>query len=160
MHYGSSGSPSLKQMGYALVKNPVIVAVVLGVIFNLSGQTLPGTFANILSILGAASLPLGLLAVGAGLDINAAKAAHGPVLQSSFIKLLALPFLTFYIGDGLGINGPALASIALFNSLPCTPSAYIMAKLLGGDHKLSAGIITVQTALAAITMPLVLLLAH
>ena len=56
--------------------------------------------------------------------------------------------------------GPALTTIVLFNSLPCTPSAYIMAKLLGGDHRLSAGIITVQTALAAVTMPLVLLVFH
>ncbi|WP_338641649.1 hypothetical protein [Burkholderia pyrrocinia] len=57
-------------------------------------------------------------------------------------------------------SGQALTTIVLFNSLPCTPSAYIMAKLLGGDHRLSAGIITVQTALAAVTMPLVLLVFH
>jgi predicted permease len=30
-----------------------------------------------------------------------------------------------------------------------------MSKLLGGDHRLAAGIINVQTALAALTMPLV-----
>jgi malonate transporter and related proteins len=160
MHYGSGGSPSFKQIGYALIKNPVIMAVVLGALFNLSGLTLPGMFSSILTILGTASLPLGLLAVGAGLDMKAAKAARGPVLQSSFIKLLLVPLLTLWIGIGLGIRGPVLATIVLFNSLPCTPSAYIMAKLLGGDYRLSAGIITVQTALAAVTMPLVLFISH
>jgi predicted permease len=160
MHYGSGGTPTIKQVGCALIKTPVILAVVLGILFNLSNLALPSTLSSVLSILGAASLPLGLLAVGAGLDMEAAKAAHGPVLQSSFIKLLLVPLLTLWIGVGLGMQGPALATIVLFNSLPCTPSAYIMAKLLGGDYKLSAGIITVQTVLAAITMPVVLLISH
>ncbi|KVD46872.1 transporter [Burkholderia sp. ABCPW 11] len=146
--------------GGALLRNPVIMSVVLGAAFNLSGLRLPDVVASVLSILGAASLPLGLLAVGAGLDVKAAKAARGPVFQSSVIKLLLVPLLTFWIGFSLGIRGPALTTIVLFNALPCTPSAYIMAKLLGGDHRLSAGIITVQTVLAAVTMPLVLLMFH
>ncbi|KAF0813464.1 hypothetical protein IGB42_01815 [Andreprevotia sp. IGB-42] len=160
MHYGSGGRPTLRQLGRALVRNPVILAVLLGAVFNLSGLVLPEVIGNMLTILGSASLPLGLLAVGAGLDMRAARAAHGPVLQSSFIKLLLVPVLTLWFGIALGVKGPALTIIVLFNSLPCTPSAYIMAKLLGGDHRLAAGIITVQTALAAITMPLILMLSR
>jgi predicted permease len=156
MRYGNGGTPTVRQIGTALIKNPVIMAVLLGALFNLGGLVLPETVSNILSILGSASLPIGLLAVGAGLDMKAARAARGPVLQSSVIKLLLVPLLTFWIGIGLGIQGPTLTTIVLFNSLPCTPSAYIMAKILGGDHQLSAGIIAVQTTLAAITMPLIL----
>ncbi|AOK60508.1 AEC family transporter [Burkholderia ubonensis] len=160
MHHGSGGAPSARQIGGALLRNPVIMSVVLGAAFNLGGLSLPEVASSVLSILGAASLPLGLLAVGAGLDVKAATAARGPVFQSSVIKLLLVPLLTFWIGFSLGIRGPALTTIVLFNALPCTPSAYIMAKLLGGDHRLSAGIITVQTVLAAFTMPLVLLVFH
>ena len=54
------------------------MSVVLGAAFNLGGLPLPGVLSSVLSILGAASLPLGLLAVGAGLDVKAAKAARGP----------------------------------------------------------------------------------
>lgn len=160
MRYGSGGAPTVRQVVRALIKNPVIMAVLSGAVFNISGLSFPGAISSILSILGAASLPLGLLAVGAGLDMKAAGTARGPVLQSSVIKLILVPLSTFWIGLSLGIQGPALTTIVLFNSLPCTPSAYIMAKLLGGDYRLSAGIITVQTALAAITMPLVLSIAH
>lgn len=160
MHHGNGGTPTAVQIGKALAKNPVILAVLLGALFNLSSLALPATVTAILSILGSASLPLGLLTVGAGLDMVAAKAARGPVLQSSFIKLLLVPTLTLWFGIALGINGPALMTIVLFNSLPCTPSAYIMAKLLGGDHQLSAGIITVQTTLAAVTIPLILMLSE
>jgi predicted permease len=160
MYYGSGGTPTTRQIGSALMKNPVIMAVLLGALFNLGGLTLPQTIANILSILGSASLPLGLLAVGAGLDMKAARAARGPILQSSIIKLLLVPLLTFWIGASLGIQGPTLTAIVLFNASPCTPSAYIMAKILGGHPQLSAGIVTVQTVLAVITMPLILFISR
>lgn len=66
MHYGSGGRPTLRQLGRALVRNPVILAVLLGAVFNLSGLVLPEVIGNMLTILGSASLPLGLLAVGPG----------------------------------------------------------------------------------------------
>ncbi|GHD59437.1 AEC family transporter [Jeongeupia chitinilytica] len=160
VRYGNGGTPSFRLLAKALVKNPVISAVLLGALFNFSGLSLPPVVDQMLTILGSASLPLGLLAVGAGLDVEAARSARGPVLQSSLVKLLLVPLLTLWFGIALGLSGPALTTIVLFNALPCTPSAYIMAKLLGGDHRLAAGIITVQTALAAITMPLILLLPH
>lgn len=160
LRYGDGNRTSPLAILKTLIKNPVISAVVVGSLVNLSGLQIPAIFSALLTILGSASLPLGLLVVGAGLDIRAARAAHGPVLQSSIAKLLVVPALTMYIGTLLEITGPTLAVIILFNSLPCTPSAYIMARLMGGDHQLAAGIITVQTALAALTIPLVLVLSH
>jgi hypothetical protein len=59
-------------------------------------------------------IALGLLSAGAGLDIKAAKEAWGPVLPSTFIKLLLVPLLTLWIRVSLGIHGPALTTLALF----------------------------------------------
>lgn len=160
MHYGQGKRPGVWQIVRALVRNPVIISVVAGLAFNVSSLKLPDVIGNILHILGGASLPLGLLAVGAGLDLKAARSAHGPVLQSSFVKLLLVPLITLFIGVELGISGPVLATVVLFNALPCTPSAYIMTKLLGGDHRLFAGIISVQTVLAAVTIPFILMLTQ
>ena len=160
MHYGEGSKPGWGQIIKTLIRNPVILSVVAGLLFNSSGLALPAAVDSILKILGGASLPLGLLAVGAGLNIRAARAGHGPVVQSSFVKLLLVPVATLFIGASLGISGAVLATVVLFNALPCTPSAYIMARLLGGDHQLAAGIITVQTLFAAITIPLVLTLTQ
>jgi len=160
MHYGRGTKPGVAQIFKALIRNPVILSVIAGLLFNISGLKTPETVSAILHILGGASLPLGLLAVGAGLDLKAARMAHGPVLQSTFVKLLLVPVMTLLIGVWTGITGPVLATVVLFNALPCTPSAYIMTRLLGGDHQLSAGIISVQTVLAAITIPLVLMLTQ
>lgn len=160
MYYGRGSKPGFPQITKSLIRNPVILSVVAGILFNISGLTMPETASGILHILGGASLPLGLLAVGAGLDLKAARMAHGPVLQSTFVKLLLVPVITLIIGLWTGISGSVLATVVLFNALPCTPSAYIMTKLLGGDHQLSAGIISVQTVLAAVTIPFILMLTQ
>lgn len=158
MYYGQGTRPARTQIVKALVKNPVIISVVAGLLFNISHLNLPHLLTDILHILGGASLPLGLLAVGAGLDLKAARTSHAAVLQSTFVKLLFVPLVTLLIGWWSGISGPVLATVVLFNALPCTPSAYIMSKLLGGDYRLSAGIISIQTILAAVTIPIVLFL--
>ncbi|MDC6110180.1 AEC family transporter [Serratia rubidaea] len=158
MYYGRGAKPAASQIIRALARNPVILSVLAGLLFNAQQIALPQTVRDILHILGGASLPLGLLAVGAGLDLRAARASQGAVLQSAFVKLLFVPLITLLIGVWSGISGPVLATVVLFNALPCTPSAYIMSKLLGGDHRLSAGIISVQTVLAPITIPTILFL--
>ena len=48
----------------------------------------------------------------------------------------------------------SLSYSILFYSLPTAPSAYILARQLGGDARLMTGILTTQTALSIITLPL------
>ena len=77
----------LKKTGWgaaivASLKNPIIVACVLGALLNFTGFGLPPVIGPILDILGSAALPLGLMAVGAGLDFDGARTAcshrHAP----------------------------------------------------------------------------------
>jgi malonate transporter len=58
-------------------------------------------------------------------------------------------------GFALGLHGPGLAIALLFQAMPTTLSAYIMARQLGGDAPLRAGITAAQTVLAALVIPIV-----
>jgi predicted permease len=95
-----------------------------------------------LHILGSASLPLGLLAVGAGLSFSAALDGWRDVIASSFFKLLALPLLAFAAGRALGLSGTPLGVCLIFTAVPVSVSSYILARVLGGDHDRMAAIIT------------------
>lgn len=154
--HGNDGPVDKGHLLKTILTNPVILSVAAGALVNGSGVPVPKAVGAILAILGGASLPLGLLAVGAGLDVAAARMSRGPVIQSSVVKLALVPLATYAIGSVLGLGGVPLSAMVLFNALPCTPSTYIMARLLGGDHRVAAGIISVQTALAAVTIPAVL----
>jgi predicted permease len=154
--YGRGKPPSLRATAKAVIGNPLILACLLGAALGLMGIGLPFGLAPLLHILGTAALPLGLLAVGAALDLTAFRANPREIAASVAAKLVAVPILSWASGWLLGIGGVALAVTILFQALPTAPSSYIMARQLGGDHKLMAAILTVQTLASVITLPVVL----
>jgi malonate transporter len=48
--------------------------------------------------------------------------------------------------------------LVLFHSQPTSTSSYVLARQMGGDHELMAGILTTQTLLAIVTIPAMLAL--
>lgn len=113
-----------------------------------SGTDLPVGLSSTLKALGQASLPLGLLCVGAALDFGSARSWLRPVAVSSFAKFTLMPAATVAACLAFGLHGPAAATALLFQSLPTALSSYIMARQLGGDAPLMAGITAFQTVLA------------
>lgn len=137
--------------------NPIILACALGIVLNLSGLGLPEAVGEFLRLLGRAALPLGLLCVGAGLDLSAAGVVGRALAASSALKLVVLPGLTALLCLILGVHGATAALAVLFNACPASASSYILTRQLGGDYRLMAGIITVETIAAMISLPILML---
>lgn len=148
----------VRQLLLPILKNPLILACFVGIALNLSGVGLPFGSDKFLSMLGAASLPLGLLCVGAALQPAYLLGERHALLLNSAGKLLLLPCLVGLLAWLLQLPALAGALVVIFFALPTAPSAYILARQMGGDSQLMAGIITMQTLLAALTLPLVLML--
>lgn len=141
-----------------VLRNPIILACGAGVGLNLFGITLPSISVQFLDLLGRAALPLGLMSVGAGLDLAATGGSVRPLVFTGTLKLLVLPGLTALFCGLIGVQGATAAVAVLFNGCPASASSYILTRQLGGDHRLMAGLITTQTVAAMITLPLILLL--
>lgn len=154
--YGARG-PNPRGVSRQLLGNPLLVGSLGGILFQTLGLDLPAGIKPMLGTLGAASLPLGLLCVGAALDFRRAGQWVGPVVSSMVMKFAAMPLVTLAVAQGMGLQGPALTTALLFQVLPTASSAYIMARQLGGDAPLMAGITATQTVLALVTVPLALL---
>jgi predicted permease len=135
--------------------NPLVLACLAGITLQTLGLRIPEGVEPTLRTLGAASLPLGLLCVGAALNFSSARQWVRPVASSSCVKFLLMPAATVLAGFTLGLQGPGLAVALLFQAMPTASSAYIMARQLGGDAPLMAGITAAQTVLAAIVIPIV-----
>ena len=141
---------------WAIVKNPLIIACFIGIFLNLSGIGLPWAVASVAGLASGMALPLALLAVGAGLNLTALRKAGGAVVYSSVVKLLLFPAVMLLICI-LFIDSPEVAQVLLlFSALPTAPSAYVLARQLGGDATLMSAIITGQTLLSMLIMPIVL----
>lgn len=137
-----------------LARNPIILATLAGALTNLSGVPLPGFVANALEILGGVALGLGLLCVGGGLVLQLQGAYPVTVILTDALKLLGLPTLTWLLCRWMGVSEHMTVAACFFAALPAAPNAYIMARQLGGDARLMASIITTQTLLSMVTVPL------
>lgn len=145
-----------RQVAVQLATNPLLLSSLAGIGFQLAALPIPAGVEPALRTLGAASLPLGLLCVGAALDFGAARAWLRPIVVSSAVKFAMLPAVTLAVALLLGLEGRALTTVLLFQALPTASSAYILARQLGGDAPLMAGITAAQTVLALVTLPLVM----
>jgi predicted permease len=151
----ASGSATFAGVVRGLLTNPLILGCLTGIGLNLSGIGLPWGSAAVLEILARAALPLGLLAVGAGLRLEGL-ARPGLLVTASSLKLLALPALAALLCAMVQPGRIETAVLITFAALPGASSAYILARQMGGDASLIAAIITVETALALVTLPMVL----
>jgi malonate transporter and related proteins len=140
----------------SIASNPLILACVGGFALNTMGLGLPGLASAILEILGRAALTLALLCVGAGLDLGRIGRNPPAVAAASALKLVVMPVATWGFCRLLGVEGVSAATALLFTAAPISASSYVLARQLGGDAPLMAGLITLSTILAALTMPLAL----
>ncbi len=139
-----------------VVTNPLVLSCLGGLLLQALHTSLPVGLEPALKSLGAASMPMGLLCVGAALHFGAARRWVKPLVISSSVKFMVLPAVTFLIAKAVGANETTVLIAMLFQTLPTASSSYILARQLGGDAPLMAGITATQTVLAALAMPLIL----
>ncbi len=142
----------LKEAGINIIKNPIIIAIVLGVIVALLQIDFPVIVDKTISSVAQMATPLALITLGAGYEGRKALAKMKPTLWASAIKLLLQPLLVLPIAIAFGFTGEKLLAILIMIAAPATPSCYIMAKNMRNDGELTASIVVVTTLLAAFSL--------
>lgn len=138
-----------------LARNPLILATLAGLLWNLAGWPVPAPALKFLGRLSEASITLGLLAVGSALKLRGAfgGGGYGAALWFAAVKLLAMPAATLLLARGLGLTGVYFDVALAFAALPTATSAYILTQRMGGDGPRVAWIISATTLAAMITLP-------
>ena len=153
---GSSGKSILIE----LVKNPLILSICAGVLFNLTGLNEVAVLHEIARILGNAALPIMLLSVGANLKLRGLSGSRKIIGFSMIGKFLINPIAVIFAALVLNTD-PLFIQVALiFAALPTGVASYTLAREMQGDAPLMAAIITIQTLLSFIILPLTLLLGQ
>lgn len=152
----NDGKASLKGLIKSIITNPLIVACFIGGGINYLDITIPTIGINFLSILSASALPMGLLSIGFSLDLSSVKEAKLELVSASILKLLVMPIVMFIIASFFNLEKLLMFLVLIFASMPTAPSSFILAKQLGGDSKLMASIITLQTLLSLFSVSMLL----
>lgn len=137
-----------------LARNPLLISVFLGLSMNGIGIGTVPVLHDTLGILGAAALPVVLLCIGANLRIKEMRARLGPVALSMAGKFVVFPLGVFAAIHIVGLDGlPALIAM-IFGCVPTAAACFTLARQMGGDAPLAAAIVTLQTALSFVTLPI------
>ena len=136
-----------------MARNPLILATAAGLLVRVSGLPLPAWAIDTVSRVGQAALPLGLLAVGAGLKLEGLLSA--PQLAGSLLAIrhVVLPAVAIALGIGLALPPDQQRILVAFAALPTASSAYVLAVRMGGHGPFVAGLITVSTVLGMVSIP-------
>jgi len=156
MRHTGHGEAGFVMLAKQLARNPLILACIAGIAVQAIGFPIPKVAATTIDMVGKAALPLGLLAVGASLDLGHARARPSPIVAATLLKLIAMPLLMAAGMWALGIESTAKTAALICAAVPGASSSYILARQLGGDAPLMANITTVQTLAAMLTMPIML----
>jgi malonate transporter and related proteins len=157
-HYASPEKQSVRTIAMTVVCNPLIWACAIGLAINVSHLPLPSVWHEVAEALGRSSLAIGLLVTGAGLHLQSLFRPSAAAALTVFLKLILMPVVAVALALQFGVSGPNLAVVVICSSVPTSSSAYVLARQMGGDAPLLAQIITLQTIIAALTMPIAIAL--
>src|SRR5205823_1765952 len=157
--YASPERQSVRRIAMTVMRNPLIWACVIGLAINVSHVPLPRIWHEVADALGRSSLAIGLLVTGAGLHLEGLFRPSLAAGVAVFLKLVLMPAIAVALGSKFGLADSNLAIVTVCSAVPAASSAYVLARQMGGDAPLLAQIITLQTILAAVTMPVAIALA-
>jgi len=137
-----------------LARNPLVLACLAGIAWKTAGWPVPAIPSRILELLASAALPLGLLAVGAGLVLTRGTLPLPALAWWNGVKLVALPAIALVLANAVGLTGPERQVAVVMAAVPTATSAYILATQMNGVGAPVALLISSGTLLAAVTLPI------
>ncbi len=154
--YCCAGSEArrVRDLLLSVLLNPIIIAALSGIAFNLSGLPMPQVFDRFLLILSGLALPMGLLLIGASISFALLRQWLPQAMVVAFLKLILLPgvALLFFVVAGVDEQNfiPALILLAA----PTATLTYVMAREMGGHVDLAVAAVSLTTILSALSYAL------
>ena len=139
-----------------LLRNPLIIGTAAGLAANLLGLTLPVWLDPTVTRIGAASLALGLMAAGAGMQFGALGRAKALAVALLTIRHFLLPLVALGCAWLFHLNALQSTMLLAFSALPTSPSCYVLAARMGYDGAYVAALVTLSTLLGLLSLPFAL----
>ena len=146
------GKPSIRKMLLGIAKNPLIIASVLGVVFNLLDIPLPSAVQKTITDLGRVATPLSLVALGASFTFASVAGYRMQLALGVSGKLVICPLIMVSLGVLLGLRAEMLVPVLIFFGAPTAVSSFPMAQQMDGDGELAASLVVFTSALSILTI--------
>ena len=139
----------------ALLKSPVFLSTVAGIVFSLWEFGLPAVLEKSTRWLADAAIPVALFCLGAGLKFTGLTRNSRLIPAVVFIKLFCHPALTWLCLQLLGVEDPVwLVATVLLTALPTGALAHVVALKYNRFHEETSQLIVLSTLCSLITVSL------
>jgi malate permease and related proteins len=132
--------------------NPLILAVVAGLLVNVSGLDFPDYADKTISGLAGTVTPLAFVLLGGAFNLSSAIEDKKSIFLVAFLKLIIGPLVFIILPITWGWSGPPLAAILVAFGTPTAVSSFPMAKAMNCDGELAGEIVVVTSIFSILTM--------
>ena len=150
--FGEKRETDWKKIILDIVKNPLIISSVLGIIFSLLGIRLPTAVDTTVQDLAKLSTPIAFMILGGDLDFSKVRGNLKVASVVLTIKLVILPLIMIPMIVMMGYRDADLLSGLLAYQTPVAVSSYIMAQQAGADGQLAGQLVVFSSVLSIFTL--------
>lgn len=144
--------PNLWKVLFGIITNPLIIASLLGMLWNYFGWRLPNVLHSTMSTLGGIATPLAFVVLGASLSFGETGRCIRQLLITLLVKLIIYPAAFVGTAIMLGFRGASLAVLLTVFGSPIAVSSFTMAQQMGGDDQLAGQLVVFSLVLSIGTM--------
>ena len=141
-----------------ILTNPLVLACAAGLIYSRTMGSFPAFIDNTFRLVSAAALPLALISIGGALTMKGLRGNMGISIVGSFIKLLVLPLIGFFILKEFQVVGMSFKVAMIFFTLPTSASIYVLSSQLNSDTELASSAIVLSTMFSFLSLSVGLML--
>ena len=154
------GAPKKDLRPLALLKNPLVLAFLLGLLLYFLPVELPGILETAVGAVAACNGPVAMVILGVLLgNIPAEKMFLSPgAWAASAVRLCLIPLLTLALLHGFSFLPQDMrTAVFIAAAAPVGSNLAVYVQRQGGDAQGAAGVVCLSTLLSVVTMPLLLL---
>lgn len=149
--YYSESNIVVSELIFKVLKNPIIIAIALGVVIKLINLPVPIALEKGIKTLANINTPLALIMIGGSLNFNTRKNDLLLVSLSALIKNVIGAAILVPIGYFMNFNSSEIVVAYILFGTPCAINCFVMGKKLGSDELMTSQIITISYALSLVT---------
>lgn len=142
----------LGETGKGIITNPIIIGILAGILWSVVQIPMPEILDKSVESVARLATPLGLMAMGASLNLKKAFESIGAAGAATVIKLVGLGLIFIPIAVALGFRQEKLVAALIMCCSPTTVSCYVMAKNMGHDGTLTSSTVMLTTLLSAFSL--------